>query len=136
MSVEQSFEINCSNYLGVEHSFYLDGMQALAIAKPSEYQKIRSGVAKMLKEKLLSDCYKTYYQLLTTGDGFGLGNWDSGDKRQPNFPKQKASEFALGATEKLNEILDEVMAIVLPANGANFANQQLQRKAASSNIDI
>jgi hypothetical protein len=133
MANDMSFKLDISDFLGVDHAAYIRDLESLSIARPSDYNRVRNSVSSKLKKDLLTNTYVLYYNLLTTGSEFpelvALG-------LKPSYPKQKASEFALGGAEALNKVLDEVMEIVLPANAQGFAQQQLKRKAATSNIDI
>lgn len=125
-----TFEIDVSDYLGTNYNEYINDIKTLAITQPSAYANLRKGVIQDLKVGLLSECYKKYYNLLTTGSDFSsLGG------REPSYPKQKASEFALKATKQLNEILDEALAIVLPKGSQDFAHLQNTLKAVGEAIN-
>jgi hypothetical protein len=124
----QDFEVDTSDYLGFKYDAYIHEMQTLAISQPSEYNNIRTKVVKELKEQLLESAFNLYYHLLTDGKGFSV-------KSPPSYPKQKASKFALKATNVMNEILDEALAIVLPSKQADFAQLQQSLKATAAGID-
>ena len=130
MAEFQNFNLDTSDYLGIKYDEYINFMQSKSISQPTEYTRIRNSVIKQLKQDLLEQTFKSYYNLLTTGNGF------NDLPMAPSYPKQEASNFALGVTKTINKILDEVLAIVLPAQQADFARLQQGKKAQASNIDV
>ena len=126
----QDFELDTSDFLGFKYQSHINKMQALSISEPTKYTKLRNEVIAILKEDLLKKVFDDYYRLLTTGKDFG----DLADY-PPSYPKQKASDFALGATITIEGILDKALDIVLPAQQADFALVQSKRKALADGID-
>ena len=128
----QNFNLNTSNYLGFQYEEYLTKLNAIAISKPSLYAEIRVEVLDILKQNILDEVYKTYYDLLTDAEKFDKLRKAVGG---PCYPAQDASSFALGAARTINKILDEVLKIVLPSDQAQFASLQTSMKAAAASID-
>ena len=128
-----NFKVNTSNFLGFEYNRYINDLQALAMSKPSEYYELRSAVLEALKEKVVKEVYDSYYDLLTEGkikDSKAImGN------RNPAYPCQKASEFALGAASTVNKILDDCLEIILPESHMDVAKLRLTKKGDASQID-
>lgn len=122
----QNFKINTDNYLGFEHEEYLSDLQALALSNPSEYYQIRRAVLSALKKGIIKEVFNTYYTLLTKGEVGSERPFESTNfKSKPNYPAQKASEFALGASKTINGILDDALEIILPANHIDVAHKRL-----------
>jgi hypothetical protein len=46
----------------------------------------------------------------------------------PNYPQQKASQFALAASKTINEILNSALDIILPANHLDVAKLKLTER--------
>jgi len=128
MAEFQNFNLDTSDYLGIKYDEYINHMRSMSISEPTKYTGIRNEVIRKLKQDLLKQTFESYYTLLTTGAGYGL-------PLPPSYPKQEASNFALGATKTINKILDEVLEIVLPAQQADFAQLQQVVKASGANID-
>ena len=128
----QNFEVDTSDYLGFQYEEYLNELMALAVSKPSDYYKIRAETLKLLKQIVVKQVYDTYYGLLTTGviDGqTPLG------ALVPHYPQQKASQFALGASKTINDILNSALDIILPSNHLDVAKLKLTQKGEAAKID-
>ena len=59
-----TFELDTSDYLGIDHAAFRDIMLALALSKPSEYFQLRKNVLAAVKRNAVANIYKTYYSLL------------------------------------------------------------------------
>lgn len=131
-----NFQVDTSNYMGFQYEEYLNELQALAMSQPSKYYEMRKSVLKLLKQKVVSDVYKEYYGLLTTGN-VGNGNPILDTlKISPNFPNQEASKFALESAKTINQILDKCLDLILPNNHLDVAQLRIRRKHAGDNIDV
>ena len=118
----QNFEVDTNDYLGFLYEEYLNKLMAIAMSKPADYYKIRSETLKSLKQTVVKAVYKEYYDLLTTKvlpESGGL---------VPNYPQQKASQFALAASKTINEILNSALDIILPANHLDVAKLKLTER--------
>lgn len=121
------FEINTSDYLGLNYQSYTDELYALAISKPSEYWQIRKKVLESVKRDTIADLYKTFSLLLSQGkakDGSDLGLPSA-----PNYPQQLISDEALSACKTMDSILNHIVSIILPADFKTLAQDNLIRKA-------
>jgi hypothetical protein len=105
---------------------------ALAVSKPSDYYKIRADTLKLLKQVVVKQVYETYYGLLTTGVIDGQNPLRA---LVPHYPQQKASQFALGASKTINDILNSALDIILPANHLDVAKLKLTQKGEAAKID-
>ena len=128
----QNFQVDTNDYLGFQYEEYLNELMALAVSKPSDYYKIRAETLKLLKQVVVKQVYNTYYGLLTTGEINGQSPLGS---LVPHYPQQKASQFALGASKTINDILNSALDIILPPNHLDVAKLKLTEKGNAAKID-
>ena len=121
--MSQNFQVNTSDYLGFEYEEYLNKLMALAMSKPAEYYEVRSQTLAALKKTVVENIYTEYYKLLTSQPLTG-----SNPALTPNYPQQKASQFALAASKTINEILNSALDIILPANHLDVAKLKLTER--------
>ena len=121
--MSQNFQVNTSDYLGFEYEEYLNKLMALAMSKPAAYYEIRSQTLAALKKVVVENIYTEYYKLLTSQPLTG-----SNPALTPNYPQQKASQFALAASKTINEILNSALDIILPANHLDVAKLKLTER--------
>jgi hypothetical protein len=121
--MSQNFQVNTSDYLGFEYEEYLNKLMALAMSRPAEYYDIRSKTLAALKKVVVENIYTEYYKLLTSQPLTG-----SNPALTPNYPQQKASQFALAASKTINEILNSALDIILPANHLDVAKLKLTER--------
>lgn len=134
MSVN-NFEIDTENYLGLGYEQFKNASYALALSNPSEYFRIRQAVIQSVKTDAVKDIYKTFYNILTTGTD-KLGSKVIVDIKgvRPQYPSQKVSEIALQASRTMDEILNEVIDIILPADYESLANHRAKQLSKASGI--
>ena len=128
----QNFQLDTSDYLGFKYEEFLNQLMALAVSKPSDYYTMRSKTLKLLKQVVVKSVYDTYYGLLTTGE---IGGESPLAPLVPNYPQQKASQFALGASKTINDILNSALDIILPPNHLDVAKLKLTQKGEAAKID-
>ena len=129
----QNFQVDTSDYLGFQYEEYLNNLMAIAMSKPADYYKIRADTLKLLKQVVVKTVYDTYYGLLTTGK---IGNETPlGANLVPHYPQQKASQFALGASKTINDILNSALDIILPSNHLDVAKLKLTEKGNAAKIE-
>ena len=133
MGENMNFQVDTSDYLGFKHEEYLDDLQSLAMSTPSKYYELRKQVLKELKQKVVEDVYKAYYNLLTKGANVRGDNIM--DNRNPAYPQQLASQFSLGAAKTINQILDQCLDIILPASHLKIADLRIAKKAEGEMVD-
>ncbi len=130
--MSQNFEVDTSDYLGFQYEEYLNELMSIAVSKPSEYYKMRSDTLKQLKQVVVKTVYNTYYGLLTKGT---INNASPLNGLVPHYPQQKASQFALGASKTINDILNSALDIILPSNHLDVAKLKLTEKGNASKIE-
>ena len=128
----QNFQVDTNDYLGFQYEEYLNELMALAVSKPSDYYKIRAETLKLLKQVVVKQVYNTYYGLLTTGE---INRQKPLGALTPHYPQQKASQFALGASKTINDILNSALDIILPPNHLDVAKLKLTEKGNAAKID-
>ena len=128
----QNFEVDTSDYLGFQYEEYLNNVMAIAMSKPAEYYRMRAATLKALKQVVVKQVYETYYKLLTIGQINGTNTLDG---LIPHYPQQKASQFALGASKTINEILNSALDIILPSNHLDVAKLKLTQKGEAGKIE-
>ena len=132
MSVKQNFEVDTSDYLGFQYEEYLNEVMAIAMSTPAKYYKMRSDTLKALKQVVVKQVYESYYNLLTLGE---INGKNTLNKLVPHYPQQKASQFALGASKTINEILNSALDIILPSNHLDVAKLKLTQKGEAGKIE-
>ena len=132
MSVKQNFEVDTSDYLGFQYEEYLNEVMAIAMSTPAIYYKMRADTLKALKQIVVKQVYESYYNLLTIGE---INGKNTLNKLVPHYPQQKASQFALGASKTINEILNSALDIILPSNHLDVAKLKLTQKGEAGKIE-
>jgi hypothetical protein len=127
MSSPDPFKISTSDVLGIDYSAYKSKIYAMALAKPSEYYKLREVVVAEIKNAAVEKIYDVIYNFLKNGKcGTTSIAQISGDaSMKPTYPSSKINEIALGAAETLDTIIEKTIAIVLPANYDDIAQKKL-----------
>ena len=128
----QNFQVDTSDYLGFQYEEYLNELMSIAVSKPSEYYKMRSDTLKELKQVVVKTVYETYYNLLTKGVVNGKTPLN---ELEPHYPAQKASQFSLGASKTINDILNSALDIILPPNHLDVAKLKLTQKGEAAKIE-
>ena len=127
MSAIDRFEINTSNYLGLDYSTYKNDLYALALSKPSDYFVLRKNTLKIVKEQAIANIYKSFYNLLLKGQDID-GN-DIPDLGSPGFPAQEVSKIALQASKSLDNMLEKIIQIILPLDFKELATKRLEEQS-------
>ena len=93
---------------------------------------MRSETLKALKQVVVKQVYESYFNLLTLGKINGTNTLNN---LVPHYPQQKASQFALGASKTINEILNSALDIILPSNHLDVAKLKLSQKGEAGKIE-
>ena len=141
MSTKQTFEINTEDYLGLGYDSYKNDVYALALSKPSEYFSLRREVMQKVKKDSITNIYQSFYNVLSKGQdvtgapirALTVSTLNGG--KGPQYPAQKVSELALQSARTLDEILNEVIDIILPADYEILANKRAVQHSKGSVID-
>jgi hypothetical protein len=131
------FELDPSDYLGIEHEAFKANILQLALSKPSEYFQLRKDVLKAVKKDAVQEQYKIYYELLTTGKKAGstgsiIGTQPNYGLFVPNMPKQKVNEFALKAAKTIDAIAEEAIEMLLPSDYRKIAEARTSQRTAGN----
>ena len=127
-----TFEVDTSDYLGFKYEEFLNELMALAMSQPAVYYKMRADTLKELKQVVVKTVYDTYYGLLTKGTVNGKSPLGA---LIPNYPAQKASQFSLGASKTINDILNSALDIILPSNHLDVAKLKLTERGNVSKFE-
>jgi len=118
------FQIDTSDFLGLNYESYKNDLYALALATPSEYMKLRKETLAVVKNQCIKDIYTQFYNLLSKGEdlnGVKIGNLPA-----PGYPAQMVSKFALKSARTLDTILEEAIEIILPLNFKELSTKRLE----------
>ena len=88
----------------------------------------------LLKEVLVTDMFNTIYDLLRYGiikDKTGKETKVCIGDAQPNYPSNLVNDEAQKITATFNEIIDDVIKILMPADYEDIARDKLRIKARS-----
>ena len=126
-----NFKVDTSDYLGFKYEQYRDDLYALALAKPSEYFKLRKVVIDKVKTQAIGNIYKSFYNILSQGTDAGDQPIIIIDEKPvaPSFPAQEVSKMALKAARTLDDILNEVINVILPSDFKQLANSRAVQKS-------
>ena len=139
------FKINTTNYLGLDHSTYKNKLLQISLTNSSEYFKMRENVLKNVKNDAISKMYETFYLVMSEGKLIGGRNAASDTDNEPlvgdinkvfcpNYPNQKITEFALGASKTLDAICEECIELIFPNDYRNIAEARIARKGEADRM--
>jgi len=120
----ERFQIDTSDFLGLNYESYKNDLYALALATPSEYMKLRKETLAVVKNQCIKDIYTQFYNLLSKGED--LNGVKIGNLPPPGYPAQMVSKFALKAARTLDTILEEAIEIILPLNFKELSTKRLE----------
>lgn len=137
------FKIDTNDVLGINYNAYKTKIYALALAKPSEYYKLREQAVEAIKNAAVKNIYDIIYGFLKEGKCDSSGTvtipklmQSAGVQGAPVcYPSSKINTIALGAAESLNDIIEETIKIALPANYDDIAQKKLTQKGESLGLD-
>ena len=128
----ERFQIETDDYLGFKYEEYKNDLYAMALSKPSEYFTLRKKVLQKVKTEAIGDIYKSFFNILSKGTdkaGVQIIIIDGVGPTAPSYPQQEVSKIALKAARTLDEILEQVIDIILPANFKDLANSRAVQKS-------
>jgi hypothetical protein len=125
----QNYKVDPDNYMGFQHDEYKTKCYSLALSDPTKYYELRSTVFTAIKRNALKNLYKTFYDILSTGELDGADIIKNIVKVAPNYPNQKASKFALDACATLMPVIESVIEILLPIEGTETAQKRMAEVA-------
>ena len=123
---------NPNDVLGIEFNQYKNQVYSASITDPSTYFKKRNDMEVLLKKVLVTDMFNTIYDLLRYGiitDKKGLETKVCIGEAQPNYPSNLVNDEAQKITATFNSIIDDVIAILMPADYEDIARDKLRIKA-------
>ena len=123
---------NPNDVLGIEFNQYKNQVYSASITDPSTYFKKRNDMEVLLKKVLVTDMFNTIYDLLRYGiitDKKGLETKVCIGEAQPNYPSNLVNYEAQKITATFNSIIDDVIAILMPADYEDIARDKLRIKA-------
>ncbi len=112
------FKIVTSDVLGIDYSAYKSKSYAMALAKPSEYYKLREIVVKEIKNSAVEKIYDVIYNFPKDGKcgTTSIAGITGDTTMKPTYPSSKINEIAPGAAETIDNIIEKTIAIVLPSS--------------------
>jgi hypothetical protein len=128
------FKINPINALGREQKTARRQLYAEALEKPSQYIAMRAEKEKEIIDDFINDVNKAMWNLLVNGQ-YGENKtqitYISGADYVPGTPKPTVSKFCMKVSEAIEDILEEAVEMILPANHQSLAISRI----ASTNQD-
>ena len=131
------FYLDVENSLGLKYNEYVNQIRALALAKPSDYFKMKAAVMKSVKSDAISDLYKTLFNILSLGKSKGGANIDKMGTAgfEPCYPSQLINALALDAASTLNDHLNKVLDIILPDDFESLAAKRIEIKGKGAIVE-
>ena len=123
---------NPNDVLGIQFNQYKNTVYSASITDPATYFKKRNEMEIKLKEVLVTDMFNTIYDLLRYGiivDKSGVEHRVCIGEAQPNYPSNLVNDEAQKITATFNEIIDDVIAILMPADYEDITKDKLRIKA-------
>ena len=123
---------NPNDILGIQFNQYKNTVYSASITDPATYFKKRNDMAIMLKEVLVTNMFNSIYDLLRYGvitDKNGVEHKVCIGDAQPNCPSNLVNEEAQKITSTFNEIIDDIITILMPADYEDIAKDKLRIKA-------
>ena len=123
---------NPNDVLGIQFNQYKNTVYSASITDPATYFKKRNDMEVLLKQVLVTDMFNTIYDLLRYGittDKAGVVTKVCIGGAQPNYPSNLVNDEAQKITATFNSIIDDVIAILMPADYEDIARDKLRIKA-------
>ena len=121
-----------NDVLGIQFNQYKNEVYSASITNPSAYFQKRNEMERLLKEVLVTEMFNTIYDLLRYGvikNKAGVEvNVCIGDA-VPYYPSNLVNDEAQKITATFNEIIDDVIKILMPADYEDIAKDKLRIKA-------
>jgi hypothetical protein len=129
--------LDITNYLGVQHSEYVDRIQGIALSNPSRYFSYREQVSRQIKQSALRQLYATLYQALRNGRRAD-GNTDLVQDMvagSPNVSDQVVNEKCIALAKTLNHAFEEIIdELLCPVTADGMAKSRLKAAGNARNI--
>ena len=123
---------NPNDVLGIQFNQYKNTVYSASITDPATYFKKRNEMEVLLKEVLVTDMFNTIYDLLR----YGIIKDKNGDEKKvcindtvPYYPSNLVNDEAQKITATFNEIIDDIIKILMPADYEDIAKDKLRIKA-------
>ena len=123
---------NPNDVLGIQFNQYKNEVYSASITDPSTYFKKRNEMEILLKEVLVTNMFNTIYDLLRYGiikDKNGVEIKVCIGEAVPYYPSNLVNDEAQKITATFNEIIDDIIKILMPADYEDIARDKLRIKA-------
>ena len=124
---KQAVRRNPNDVLGIQFNQYKNTVYSASITDPATYFKKRNDMEVLLKKVLVTDMFNTIYDLLRYGiitDKAGVETKVCIGEAQPNYPSNLVNDKAQKITATFNEIIDDVIKILMPADYEDIARDK------------
>ena len=123
---------NPNDVLGIQFNQYKNTVYSASITDPATYFKKRNEMEILLKEVLVTNMFNTIYDLLRYGiikDKNGVEIKVCIGEAVPYYPSNLVNDEAQKITATFNEIIDDIIKILMPADYEDIARDKLRIKA-------
>ena len=121
-----------NDVLGIQFNQYKNKVYSASITNPATYFDKRNQMERLLKEVLVTEMFNTIYDLLRYGiikNKAGVEVNVCIDDAVPYYPSNLVNDEAQKITATFNEIIDDVIKILMPADYEDIARDKLRIKA-------
>ena len=120
-----------NDVLGLQYNKYKNSLYSESLSKPSVYFKLKGKLEERLKTELVTNMYKTIYDLLRYGiiNGDPVCGKDGANDRVPGIPSAIVNKMSLQITKTFDDFMDEIIAILMPPNYLELAKNKLIEKS-------
>lgn len=126
-----------NDILALQYNKYKSDLYGNALSKPSEYFKLRGDLEDKLKTTLVTNMYKTIYELLRYGciDSVCVCGKDANAvDRIPGYPSAKVNALSMKITSQFNSFMDEIIEILMPPSYTDLATTKMAVKSEAIGI--
>ena len=124
-----SQKVEVSNFLGHDYAKFKNEMYKIGISTPSVYFDMRQRVYDKVKTKIITNMYENFWSIMLAGkdsdDDPVISLTDKGEPIAPCVPKQIVNNFAVSASETMEEILMEMLEYLLPVDINSIMTKKL-----------
>ena len=133
-----AMKIDLENYLSNQYASYLDRVNSLALAKPTEYFKYREEVSKHIKTEAIKNLYNTLYNALRYGCKAGADGAKGvristqlplapGEADDVHMSDTVINEKCISCATALNTFLDEIINDICPVQASEMSQARLRQ---------
>ena len=127
---ESQFRVDPLNTLGRDMKKTRAKLYAQALKDPQAYIKMRENVIDKVVDKMITQSYNTFWELMKDGKVGGTQLYlpDDAEEFLPGVPEQEIGKVTLSISETIESICEDVVSHILPANHKDLALRKIDNQ--------